>query len=171
MLLLRRLSVAYQTPMSTFPLTPEGHERLKEELKRLKTVDRPRISQEIGTARELGDLSENFEYHAAKDRQGLIEAKIRMLEDQMSRAEVIDPRTFSGDRVVFGATVTILDIETDDEKTYRIVGEYEADLTQGSISITSPLARALIGREVGDEVQIPGKAGKRTVEISDVIFK
>jgi transcription elongation factor GreA len=94
-----------------------------------------------------------------------------MLEDQMSRVEVIDSRLFSGERVVFGATVTILDIETGDEKTYRIVGEYEADLTQGSISITSPLARALIGREVGDEVQVPGKSGKRMVEISDVLFK
>lgn len=154
----------------TFPLTPSQMERLKAELDQLKKVERPKISQEIGAARELGDLSENFEYHAAKDRQGMIEAKIRVLEDKAARAQVIDPASLSGDRVVFGATVTIMDIDTEDEVTYNIVGEYEADISNGEISIASPLARALIGKEVGDEVKVPGKGGQRVVEISDVQF-
>jgi transcription elongation factor GreA len=157
--------------MTAFPITPEGLAKLKEELQRLKRVERYKISQEIGVARELGDLSENFEYHAAKDKQGLVEARIRVLEDQTSRAEVIDPSKLSGSRVVFGAFVVITDINEDDERKYQIVGESESDLDQGRISIASPLARALIGREVGDEVRIPGKGGKpRTVEISDVSF-
>lgn len=154
----------------TFPLTPSQMERLKAELDQLKRVERPKISQEIGAARELGDLSENFEYHAAKDRQGMIEAKIRVLEDKASRAQVIDPSTLSGDRVVFGATVSLLDVESDGEVTYTIVGEYEADLAKGEISIVSPVARSLIGKEVGDEVKIPGKGGPRVVEITDVQF-
>lgn len=156
--------------MSSFPLTPAGMERLKQELHRLKTVERPKISQEIGAARELGDLSENFEYHAAKDRQGLVEAKIRDLEDKFSRAQVIDPSKLSGDRVVFGATVTIAEVESGDERVFQIVGEYETDVEHGRISVASPLARALIGKEVGDEVRIPGKDGQRLVEIADVKF-
>jgi transcription elongation factor GreA len=155
----------------TFPLTPSQMERLKAELDHLKRVERPKISQEIGAARELGDLSENFEYHAAKDRQGMIEAKIRVLEDKASRAQVIDPSKLSGDRVVFGATVSLMDIDTDDEMTYSIVGEYEADISKGEISIASPVARALIGKEVGDEVKMPGKGGSRVVEITDVNFR
>ena len=154
----------------TFPLTPSQMERLKAELDHLKKVERPKISLEIGAARELGDLSENFEYHAAKDRQGMIEAKIRVLEDKASRAQVIDPSTLSGDRVVFGAKVTLMDVDTEDEVSYTIVGEYEADLDKGEISIASPVARALIGKEVGDEVKVPGKGGPRVVEISDVEF-
>lgn len=154
----------------TFPLTPSQMERLKAELDQLKKVERPKISLEIGAARELGDLSENFEYHAAKDRQGMIEAKIRVLEDKAARAQVIDPSKLSGDKVVFGAIVSLMDIDTEDEKTYRIVGEYEADLSKGEISIVSPVARALIGKEVGDEVKIPGKGGARVVEITDVQF-
>ncbi|MEM6733845.1 MAG: transcription elongation factor GreA [Myxococcota bacterium] len=154
----------------TFPLTPSQMERLKAELEHLKKVERPKISQEIGAARELGDLSENFEYHAAKDRQGLIEAKIRVLEDKASRAQVIDPNKLSGDKVVFGAIVTLMDVESEDEKTYTIVGEYEADIEKGEISIQSPVARALIGKEIGDEVKVPGKGGPRLVEISDVAF-
>lgn len=160
------------TAMSdTFPLTPSQMERLKAELDHLKRIERPKISQEIGAARELGDLSENFEYHAAKDRQGMIEAKIRVLEDKASRAQVIDPSKLSGERVVFGATVSLMDVDTEDEMTYRIVGEYEADLGKGEISIVSPVARALIGKEVGDEVTVPGKGGKRVVEITDVAFE
>lgn len=157
--------------MSSFPITPEGLERLKAEVHQLKTVDRPRISKEIGEARELGDLSENFEYHAAKDRQGLVEAKIRDLEDKLSRAQVIDPKKLTGERVVFGATVSISDVDSGDSKTYQIVGEYEADLDCGRISVSSPLARALIGKEIGDEVKIPGKAGPRLVSIDEVVFK
>jgi transcription elongation factor GreA len=155
--------------MVEFPITPPGLEKLKEELHKLK-LERPKISQEIGAARELGDLSENFEYHAAKDRQGLMEARIRDLEDKLSRANVIDPTKLSGDRVVFGARVLLADVETGDERTYQIVGEVEADADAGRISVGSPLARALIGKEVGDEVRIPGKGGPRTVEIVEVRF-
>ncbi len=157
--------------MSSFPITPEGLERLKSELHNLKTHERPKISKEIGEARELGDLSENFEYHAAKDRQGLVEAKIRDLEDKAARAQVIDPKKLSGERVVFGATVTIEDVDDGSTKKYQILGEYEADVDNGKINVNSPLARALIGKEVGDEVKIPGKGGQRTVEISDINFK
>ncbi len=157
--------------MATFPLTPEGHKKLKEELHHLKTVERPKTSQEIGAARELGDLSENFEYHAAKDKQGLIEARVRDLEDKLARAQVIDPTSLSGDRVVFGATVTFLDIENDSETVYQIVGEEEASVEEGRISVASPLARAFIGKEIGDEVRIPGRGGPRMVEILEVEFK
>ena len=139
-------------------------------MRRLKNEERPRISQEIGAAIEMGDLSENFEYHSAKDRQGFIEARIRDLEDKLSRSTIIDPSKLSGERVVFGAHVTIADVESDEERRYQIVGETEADVEGGKISIGSPLARALIGKEVGDEVQIPGRAGARLVEIVDVAF-
>ncbi len=158
--------------MASFPITPGGLRKLKDELARLKKIERPKISQEIGVARELGDLSENFEYHAAKDKQGMIEARIRVLEDQITRAEVIDPEKLSGDRVVFGAKVRLEDVDADDVRIYQIVGESESNIDAGRISIASPLARALIGREVGDEVLIRGKAGKpRTVEITDVTFE
>lgn len=157
--------------MGDFPLTPAGHQKLKDELNHLKSVERPKISQEIGAARELGDLSENFEYHAAKDKQGLIEARIRILEDWISRANVIDPASLSGERVVFGATVTLLYVDSDEEKTFTIVGEPEADLDKGRINVSSPLARALIGKEVGDEVRVPGKGGPQMVEIASVEFR
>ena len=157
--------------MESFPLTPVGFERLKQELHTLKTKDRLQISKEIGAARELGDLSENFEYHAAKDKQGMIEARIRVLEDQIARAQVIDPTKLSGDRVVFGATVLITEIESGDERTYQIVGEPEADVEKGRINVSSPLARALIRKEVGDEVRVPGKGGPKMVEVSEVTFK
>ena len=156
--------------MSKFPVTPEGMQRMKQELHRLKSIERPKISQEIGAARELGDLSENFEYHAAKDRQGLIEARIRDLEDKVSRAEVIDPSRLGGSRVVFGAIVHLEDVDSGDMHRFQLVGEFEGDVQAGRISITSPIARALIGREVGDEVSIPGKNGPRTVEITKVSF-
>lgn len=137
----------------------------------MKVEERPRISAEIGAAIELGDLSENFEYHAAKDRQGFIEARIRDLEHKMSRAQVIDPSKLSGDRVVFGAHVTLMDIESEEERRFQIVGETEASVEEGRISIASPMARALIGKEVGDEVVVPGRGGQpRTVEIVDVAF-
>jgi transcription elongation factor GreA len=156
--------------MSSFPITPAGHEKLKQELHRLKTVDRRKISLEIGVARELGDLSENFEYHAAKNRQGLIEAKIRDIEDKLSRAQVIDPSKLSGDRVVFGAKVQLADVDSGDTISYHLVGEVEADVEQGRISVTSAVGHALVGKEIGDEVRIPGKGGPRLVEIVDVKF-
>lgn len=156
--------------MSEYPITPEGFEKLKQELQRLVRFERPKISQEIGAARELGDLSENFEYHAAKDRQGMIEAKIRDLEHKIAHANVIDPRKLSGDRVVFGARVVLEFDEPEEEKTYQIVGECEADVEHGKISVTSPVARALIGKEVGDEIQLPGKGGTRNVSIVNVTF-
>lgn len=156
--------------MDTYPITPKGLEKLKAQLHQLKTVERRKISQEIGAAREMGDLSENFEYHAAKDRQGMIEAQIRDLESKMARAQVIEPTKLSGERVVFGATVTLVDVETEEDKTYKIVGEYEANVEDGRIAVQSPLARALIGKNIGDEARIPGKGGPRTVEIADVQF-
>lgn len=156
---------------SKIPMTPEGNTRLREELKQLKEVERPKISREIGVAREHGDLSENAEYHAAKERQGWIEARIKDLEDKLSRAEVIDPAKLSGSKVAFGATVKVSNLETDEESVYKLVGPDEADLNKGSISITSPLARALIGREVGDEVKVKMPAGDRIFEILEVAFR
>jgi transcription elongation factor GreA len=153
------------------PMTPEGNARLKEELKQLKEVERHKISREIGVAREHGDLSENAEYHAAKERQGWIEARIKDLEDKLSRAEVIDPTKLSGSKVAFGATVKLSNVETEEESIYRLVGADEADLSLGSISITSPLARSLIGREVGDEVKVRMPAGERHYEILEVEYR
>jgi transcription elongation factor GreA len=153
------------------PMTPEGNARLKEELKNLKEVERHKISREIGVAREHGDLSENAEYHAAKERQGWIEARIKDLEDKLSRAEIIDPTKLSGSKVAFGATVKLSNVETEEESVYRLVGADEADLNQGSISITSPLARSLIGREVGDDVKVRMPAGERHYEILEVEYR
>jgi transcription elongation factor GreA len=153
------------------PMTPEGNGRLREELKNLKEVERPKVSKEIGVARDHGDLSENAEYHAAKERQGWIEARIKDLEDKLSRAEIIDPTKLSGSKVAFGARVKLSNIETEEETVYRLVGADEANLDQGSISITSPLARALIGREVGDEVKVRMPAGERLYEILEVEYR
>ena len=153
------------------PMTPAGNSRLREELKTLKEVERPKISREIGVAREHGDLSENAEYHAAKDRQGWIEARIKDLEDKLGRAEIIDPSKLSGSKVAFGATVKLSNIDTEEETVYQLVGADEANLDQGSISITSPLARALIGREVGDEVKVRMPAGERLYEILEVEYR
>ena len=153
------------------PMTPEGNGRLREELKNLKEVERPKISRDIGIARDHGDLSENAEYHAAKDRQGWIEARIKDLEDKLSRAEIIDPAKLSGSKVAFGATVKLSNVDTEEEAVYRLVGADEANLDQGSISITSPLARALIGREVGDEVKVRMPAGERLYEILEVAYR
>jgi transcription elongation factor GreA len=153
------------------PMTPEGNVRLREELKQLKEVERHKISREIGVAREHGDLSENAEYHAAKERQGWIEARIKDLEDKLSRAEIIDPTKLHGSKVAFGARVKLSNIETEEESVYRLVGADEADLNQGSISITSPLARSLIGREVGDEVKVRMPAGERHYEILEVEYR
>jgi transcription elongation factor GreA len=153
------------------PMTPEGNARLKEELKTLRDIERPKISREIGVAREHGDLKENAEYHAAKERQGWIEARIKDLEDKLSRAEVIDPSKLSGSKIAFGATVKLSNVDTEEEVVYRLIGPDEANLDQGSISITSPLARALIGKEVGDEVKVRMPAGERIYEVLEVAYR
>ncbi len=153
------------------PMTPEGNARLRDELRHLREVERPKISKEIGVAREHGDISENAEYHAAKERQGWIEARIKDLEDKLARAEVIDPSKLSGTKVAFGARVKLSNVDTDEESAYRLVGPDEANLNEGSISISSPLARALIGREVGDEVKVKMPAGERVFEILEVVYR
>lgn len=152
-------------------MTPEGNARLREELRHLRDVERPRISKEIGAAIEQGDLSENAEYHAAKERQGFIEARIKEIEDKLSRAEVIDPATLGGSRVAFGATVTVVEANCDKELTYRIVGPDESDVEKQCISITSPLARALVGKEPGDEVRVRTPGGERVLEVVGVLFR
>ena len=151
-------------------MTPGGAVKLREELARLKE-ERPKISREIGIAREHGDLKENAEYHAAKERQGLVEARLKEIEDKLARAEVIDPAKLSGDRVRFGATVTLTNLDSDEESTYQIVGADEADINHGLISISAPLARALIGKSIGDEVVVQLPAGTRRYEIGDIAFK
>ena len=152
------------------PMTPAGAAKLREELARLKE-ERPKISREIGIARDHGDLKENAEYHAAKERQGLVEAHIKDIEDKLSRAEIIDPSKLSGDRVRFGATVSLLNLDTDEESTYQIVGADEADLKNGTISISAPIARALIGKSTGDEVVVNLPGGKRRYEIGSIEFR
>lgn len=147
------------------PMTLEGAEKLRAELKRRKSVDRSRIIEAISTAREHGDLSENAEYHAAKEQQSFNEGRIKEIESKLSRAEVIDPKRLQSDKVVFGAQVSLLDVESDDEITYQIVGVDEANLEEGKISITSPLARALIGKEEGDEVEVRAPGGLRHYEL------
>jgi transcription elongation factor GreA len=152
------------------PMTPAGAEKLKEELGRLKE-ERPKISRDIGVAREHGDLSENAEYHAAKERQGMVEARIKDIEDKLSRAEIIDPSKLAGQKIKFGATVTLTNIDTNEEITYQIVGADEADINAGTISVSAPLARALIGKEPGDEVKVTLPNGTRNYEIADVEFR
>jgi transcription elongation factor GreA len=152
-------------------MTPAGHVKLREELKHLRDVERPRISKDIGAAIEMGDLSENAEYHAAKERQGMVEARIKELEDKISRAEVIDPTKLSGTRIAFGATVTVLDVEADKELTYQIVGADESDVDQNRISVTSPIARALMGKEPGDEVTVRTPGGQRVLEVAEVAYR
>ena len=151
------------------PMLAEGYERLQQEVRHLKTVERPAIIEAIEEARGHGDLSENAEYHAAKERQGQVEAQIADIEDRISRAMVIDPKTLSGDKVVFGATVHLVD-ENDKKVVYQIVGETEADAKVGRISYNSPLGRALIGRNVGDEVEFQAPSGDRYYEIEKIEF-
>src|SRR3954454_7718568 len=153
--------------MERVPMTPEGHAALAVELKQLKTVERPKISEEIGTAALHGDLKENAEYHDARENQSHIEGRILQIEDYLARAEVIDTSQFSGEKVRFGAWVTLVD-DSDRELKYRIVGPSEASTDKGTISVTSPVARAIIGRTVGDEVQVHAPGGTRTYEITDV---
>ena len=156
--------------MQKFPMTAQGLARLEEELRHLKSEERPAIIRAIAEARAHGDLSENAEYHAARERQSFIEGRIAELESVVPSVEVIDTSRMTGEQVKFGAFVTILDEETEDEKTYRLVGQYEADMKKASISVTSPLAKALMNRKVGDSVEVPAPGGARSVEITAVRF-
>ncbi len=156
--------------MEKNPITPEGAARLREELIHLKSVERPAVIVAIGTAREHGDLKENAEYHAARDRQSFIEGRIKEIENKLALAEVIDPSKLAGDHVAFGATVKLSNVDSGEEVTYRILGADESDLAKGSISITSPLARSLIGKQVGDEVKVRMPGGERSYEVLDVTF-
>jgi transcription elongation factor GreA len=151
--------------MEKVPMTGEGFLALDEELKRLKSIERPSVIAAISEARAHGDLSENAEYHAAKERQGWIEGRIAEIEDKMARAQVIDVSKLSGAQVKFGATVSVVDEDTEEEARYQIVGEHEADVKQGRISVTSPLARGMIGKEVGDVVEINTPGGVKAYEI------
>ena len=153
------------------PMTEQGHVAIMDEVKHLKSVERPRIIKAISEAREHGDLSENAEYHAAKEQQGWTEARVAELEDVLSRAEVIDLSKLSGDTVKFGATVKLVDEDTDEESTYQIVGEFEADVKSGKISISSPIARALITKSVGDSVEVNTPGGGKSYEILKVSYK
>ena len=156
--------------MEKFPMTPKGFVALNVELKQLKSVERPAIIRAIAEAREHGDLSENAEYHSAREKQSFIEGRIKELEGTIGLAEVIDPATLSG-AIKFCATVTIVDEETDEEKTYQIVGQTEADIENGLLNIKSPIARALIGKEEGDSVEVRTPGGVKDYEILTVAFK
>jgi transcription elongation factor GreA len=161
----------YFPPMATIPITKRGAEKLKAELHQLKTVDRPAVIQSISDARAQGDLSENAEYDAAKDRQGFIEGRIQEIEGKLSAAQIIDPTSVdAGGRVVFGATVDLEDEDSGAKVTYQIVGEDEADLKQGLINVSSPIARALIGKEEGDSVTVQAPGGEKSYEIVTVRY-
>ncbi len=158
--------------MSRAPLTLKGAQRLRAELEQLKGVQRPAVISAIAEARAHGDLKENAEYHAAREQQGFIEGRIKQLEAELSHAQVIDISTLNaGSRVVFGATVTLADVETEDEKRYQIVGDLEADIKLGLIAISSPIARALIGKHEGDVVEIDAPAGRREYELMQVAYE
>lgn len=155
--------------MEKIPMTRAGHARLDDELKQLRSVDRPAVIKAIAEAREHGDLSENAEYHAAREQQSHIEGRIKELEAVLGRADVIDPATLSGP-IKFGATVALVDEDTEEEKTYQIVGEYEANIEKGLLNIRSPLARALIGKEEGDSVEVNTPGGAKSYEILSVSY-
>ena len=156
--------------MEKIPMTADGHAAMLEEVKRLKTVERPKIIKAISEAREHGDLSENAEYHAAKEQQGLNESRVAELEDRLSRAEVIDVSKLKGDTVKFGAKVSLIDEDTENKVVYRIVGDYEADASAGLISMSSPIARALIGKSKGDSVEVATPGGGKSYEIVGIRF-
>src|SRR5438445_7887560 len=156
------------TQDSRVPMTSRGYQQLMEELKRLKSVERPKNAREIEAARDHGDFSENAEFHAAKERQSLLDLQSRDIEEKLARAQVIDISKLSGDRVVFGATVSLVDGDTGDKVVYQIVGDHEAEPKNGKISISSPIARALIGKSEGDEVQVQTPTGVRSFEILSV---
>jgi len=158
--------------MASFPLTVKGAEKLRAELHKLKTVERPAVIQAIAEARAHGDLSENAEYDAAKERQGFIEGRIADLDGKLSNAQLIDPTTLdAGGRIVFGATVELEDVNSGDTVTYQVVGDDEADIKLGQISVSSPIARALIGKYAGDTVDVQAPVGVRQYEILDVLYK
>src|SRR4029079_3517036 len=161
-----------ERPMTTkIPMTSGGFDRLQEELKRLKTVDRPAIILAIAEAREQGDIAENAEYHSARERQCFIEGRVMELEDKIARAEVIDVSKLSGKVIKFGATVTLIDEDTDEKSAYQIVGEDEADIKSKRLAITAPLARALVGKKVGDSVEVTTPGGSKSYEVAKVQFK
>lgn len=158
--------------MQRYPMTPQGHATLEEELKQLKTIDRPRITQAIAEAREHGDLKENAEYHAAREQQGFCEARIRDIEAKLGGAEIIDPLKIPQDgRVVFGVTVVIENLDTEEQKRYKIVGDDEADFKANKISINSPIARGLIGKGEGDEAKIETPSGTVEYEIVEILYE
>jgi len=153
------------------PITVKGAETLREELRKLKNVERPRIIEAIAVAREHGDLKENAEYHAAREQQSFVEGRIKDIEHKLSNAEIIDVTTMgSPGKIIFGATVVLLDLDNDDEVTYRIVGEDEANIKEGLVSVTSPIARALIGKEEGDEATVNAPGGQRIYEVLEVRY-
>jgi transcription elongation factor GreA len=154
--------------MEKVPMTVQGYKSLDDELKRLKSVERPAVIAAIAEARSHGDLSENAEYHAAKERQGWIEGQIAEIEDKLSRAQVIDVTKLSGNQIKFGATVTVIDEDTEEEGRYQVVGDHEADVKSGKISLSSPLSRAMIGKEVGDVVEVVTPGGVKAYEITKV---
>jgi transcription elongation factor GreA len=154
--------------MEKVPMTAGGYDSLDEELKRLKTLERPAVIAAISEARAHGDLSENAEYHAAKERQGWIEGRIAEIEDKISRAQVIDVSKLSGDTVKFGATVSLIDEDTEEDARYQVVGDHEADVREGRISLSSPLSRAMIGKSVGDVVEVSTPGGIKAYEITKV---
>lgn len=156
--------------MERIPMTPEGFVRLEEELKRLRTEERPAVIRAIADAREHGDLAENAEYHAARERQSFIEGRLAELEDIISRVQVIEASQMSGDVVRFGATVALADEDTEEVSTYRLVGSYEADASAGRLSVTSPLGRALIGKRLGDAVEVTTPRGHKSYEIINISY-
>ncbi len=156
--------------MEKIPMTPEGHSRLEEELRRLKSEERPAVIRAIAEAREHGDLSENAEYHAARERQSFIEGRVAELEDIISRIEVIEPSTQRGDAIRFGATVMLADEDTEAESTFHLVGSYEADASAGKLSVTSPLGRALIGKKLGEVVEVTTPGGHKSYEVVDIRY-
>ncbi len=156
--------------MDKIPMTQDGHKSLNDELTTLKKVERPQVIQDIAEARAHGDLSENAEYHAAKERQSFIEGRIQELESVLGRADVIDTSKFSNDTIRFGAFVTVVDEDTDEEQTYQIVGEYEGDMENNKISLTAPLAKALIGKSVEDSVTVNTPKGEKSYEVLDIKF-
>ena len=157
--------------MQKVPMTVGGHAALEKELKHLKSVERPEIINAISVARDHGDLSENAEYHAAKEKQGFIEGRVQELESKLSLAQVIDVTKMSGNTVKFGATVTIVNEDTDEESTYQIVGEDEANIRNGKISITAPMARAMISKEIGDVFEVVAPGGAKGYEILEIKFQ
>jgi transcription elongation factor GreA len=157
--------------MTNVPMTTGGYERLQQELRTLKVEQRPAIIKAIAEAREHGDLSENAEYHAARERQSFVEGRIAEIEDKMSRTQVIDVSKLKGRDIKFGATVTLADEDTDEKTTYQIVGEMEADVSDGRLSVTAPLARAMIGKKVGDSIEVTTPGGQKDYEIMKVRYK